>query len=109
MTNEEICEAIRGRTVSEWYDTGFTHPWKVVPRLLGKDPDGRRVLVMQVLDASISLHRSIAEAGDGLRHTVWGPRDISPGLVATRSAYQGPLIPIPTERRRGISLVLCET
>ena len=90
----------------------FGNGWAFIGRILGRNPDGLRVLVHQVLDTDRGLPRHIALAGGG-----WRCRELAElrciGVAITSAERKAQIaqlstLPIPPEMRRGIATVIYE-
>jgi len=112
MNTEEICEAIKGRTLLDIGEPMFGNkPWKCLARLIGHSPDGL-VLVFQVLDSHTGLSRDTPLAGDGWKRISLSQVSVTEAPKRTdalsASAKLAATQPIPPRMRQGIYRVLCE-
>lgn len=119
LAQTDLCEKIKSRDLVSivWLQIHIGKKWLVVPRLLGVDPDGRKVLVCQTVDTDRHLDRDTARAGDRWRRLQLGVEaqacapnveelSRAKGFLSSQATY---LQAIPANERQGISRVLCES
>ena len=111
LTQNQLCEAIRAKTLLEIIEPTFDESWTCIPRLIGRSPDGV-VLVYQTLGASKALSRDTHLAGDGWRrNTLSLINCYSAAKIdsdAAKKAKSAAKLPIPERMRQSIYEVLFE-